>query len=112
MAHVHQLPDDLDSFFNASDCFIREDTPVPVYGVIVDDSTSGEAPPEDPDDIIEWEAEQEDLRAESADSKSRGYLFGKCYSQMCSNGELGYTHVSRVSKITRVEFEEAQKKGW
>lgn len=41
-----------------------------------------------------------------------GYLFGRCYSVVVPEGELGSTHRSQVTRITQQEFESAREKGW
>lgn len=41
-----------------------------------------------------------------------GYLFGRCYSVVVPEGELGSTHRSQVTQITQQEFESAREKGW
>jgi hypothetical protein len=116
MAEAEQKANETSTFkgsdFNPGDCFVREDTEVPIYGVVVDDSLS-EEPPEDPEERAEWEEEQADMKAENEDSKARGYIFGRCFSQWCPSGELGSTHTSRITKkITRAEFEQAKVRGW
>jgi hypothetical protein len=102
------------SDFSDGDCFVREDTEVPIYGVVVDEVsiTSGKIP-EDEEEYEAWKEEKEELQAEHDDSRARGYIFGRCYSKWCPNGELGSTHVSRITKkITRAEFEQAKVRGW
>ena len=35
----------------------------------------------------------------------RGFRFTRCYSVMCTTGEYGDTHISRMTKISREEFQ-------
>ncbi len=47
------------------------------------------------------------------ESRARGYLYGYCYSVLCVEGEIGSTHITRVSaKISREVFERAKANGW
>lgn len=41
-----------------------------------------------------------------------GYAFGKCYSVVVPDGELGDSHISVLVPITREEFELARSRGW
>lgn len=46
-------------------------------------------------------------------SRKRGYLYGHCYSTECVEGEIGSTHITRVSaKISREVFKRAKANGW
>jgi len=48
-----------------------------------------------------------------AGSRMRGYLYGRCYSVKCVEGEIGSTHITRVStKISKEVFERARANGW
>lgn len=48
-----------------------------------------------------------------ADSRSRGYLYGDCFSILCVDGEIGSTHITRVNaKISKAVFERAKANGW
>lgn len=57
-------------------------------------------------DEVVWE-----VRA-STESRQRGYLFGRAYSMLEPEGELGSTHVASVAPISREAFEEARTAGW
>jgi hypothetical protein len=42
-----------------------------------------------------------------------GYIFGRCYSVLCHDGELGDTHVGNITcKITKQVFDRARANGW
>jgi len=46
-------------------------------------------------------------------SRCNGYVYGRCYSILCPEGELGDTHITNVqSKIPRDVFERAKANGW
>jgi len=60
---------------------IRKDLGIVIYGKVIEHSKY----PEDDEGI--------------AESRKNGYIFGKCYSVMCTYGELGSTHVSRITGI-------------
>lgn len=48
-----------------------------------------------------------------AEGRSRGYVFGKCYSIACTDGELGSTHISNISfKLSKKLFERARARGF
>ena len=42
----------------------------------------------------------------------RGYRFGRAWSTVCPEGELGDTHISTMIPITREQFEEAKALRW
>jgi hypothetical protein len=72
-----------------------------------------------PDDLDAAErllgASEEEIKAERkmlAESYENGFRFGKAYSVIVPEGELGDTHVSEMTKITKEEFEEAKALGW
>lgn len=48
-----------------------------------------------------------------AESRNRGYIFGRCYSVACPEGELGDTHITNVTtKISEAVFNRAKANGW
>ncbi len=48
-----------------------------------------------------------------ADGRSRGYIFGRCYSVAETQGELGSTHISRINKkISKQSFDAAKVVGF
>jgi hypothetical protein len=55
---------------------------------------------------LEWERKVYD------NSYNNGFRFGRAYSVLEPNGELGDTHVSDMTKITKEEFESARSLGW
>ena len=84
---------------------IRPDFDVVIFGKVV----SPFLPRDQYEDDQEYEYEVE---AEKG-SRSRGYIFSKCYSVMCVDGELGHTHVSVINgKIEPSLFERARANGW
>lgn len=57
--------------------------------------------------------EEADYTAEAlAESRTRGYLFGRCYSIVEPEGEIGSTHVSQVMPISKELFDLARESGW
>lgn len=46
------------------------------------------------------------------DAYTRGFRYGRCYSVTEPDGELGFTHVSVMRKISGEQFEEAEERGW
>lgn len=64
---------------------------------------------------VECGAEEDELAFEldiRDQSHSRGYRYGRCYSEWEPDGEIGSTHISVMRKITRSEFEAARDSGW
>lgn len=59
----------------------------------------------DPEEIA-WE--KENMRA----NYENGYRFGRAYSVVCPEGELGDTHVYDMIKIDKETFEAAKENGW
>jgi hypothetical protein len=62
-----------------------------------------------------YQDEEEFLEDEHSDnqSRSKGYIFGRHFSEICPEGELGSCHVSNVTAIiSRESFEAAKKSGW
>jgi hypothetical protein len=60
-------------------------------------------------------ASQEELEYEHEmydNSYKNGFRFGRAYSVIEPDGELGDTHVSEMTKITKEEFEAAKTLGW
>jgi len=55
---------------------------------------------------IEWEHETME------NSYSNGFRFGRAYSVIESEGELGDTHISTMVPITKEEFEDAKRLNW
>jgi len=74
----------------------RPDHGVVVYGEVWEHS---EDYPEDNEHIQE--------------SRDGGYVYGRCYSPIVPEGEIGSTHITRVgAKITAEEFEAAKANGF
>lgn len=46
------------------------------------------------------------------DRRARGYLYGRCYSVVEPEGEIGDTHVASVLALTPEAFAEAEAGGW
>lgn len=46
------------------------------------------------------------------DSYERGYRFGRAYSTVEPNGELGSTHISQMVPISKEQFAEAKALDW
>lgn len=46
-------------------------------------------------------------------SRLNGYVYGRCYSILCPEGEFGTTHITMIqSKIPKDLFDLAQANGW
>lgn len=58
------------------------------------------------------EEEWEYTKTNMLDSYERGYRFGRAYSTVEPNGELGSTHISQMIPISREQFEEAKSLKW
>src|ERR1035437_603260 len=70
--------------------------------ILPQEEVSPSMPPKDPEAKAEWEYEKELME----DSYSRGYRFGKAYSVVCPEGELGDKHVADIiMKISKADFE-------
>jgi hypothetical protein len=85
--------------------FVRHYEPdLDIYGYCLtdDEATKGTCDPEE----LAFELKH----LESA--RRRGYMFSRCYSVACPDGELGVTHVSTMEPITREQFEAARARGW
>ena len=84
---------------------VRPDFDVIIFGEIV----HPHLPRNQYGDDGEYEYE---VKAEE-DSRARGYVFARCYSVMCIDGELGHTHVGVINgKIDPALFERAKANGW
>jgi hypothetical protein len=46
------------------------------------------------------------------DSRMRGYIFGRAYSEIEPRGELGSTHVTAMLPIDEAAFNEAREQDW
>jgi len=60
----------------------------------------------------EEKAEYKDSRDAYADSRQRGYIFGRAYSVVEPRGELGSTHVAEMWPISEAAFDEATAANW
>lgn len=60
------------------------------------------------DEMEEFEEFKESMR----NSYERGYRFGKWYSELEVEGELGSAHISTMHKIDQEQFEIARQKAW
>lgn len=79
-----------DHFFS-----VRPDLDVVIFGHVIE--------------TTEYEEDNESIQA----NRSRGYIFAKCYSPLCTEGELGDIHVTNVSgKISEAEFLRAKANGF
>lgn len=95
------------------DFFLRRAHGIAIYGEVQDPRTyclGGR-------NLEEMEEEElQDYEEEVAGYASphmRFYRAAKCYSELCSYGELGDIHLSTVEKrLTAEEFEAAKKAGW
>jgi len=54
----------------------------------------------------------EELEHERINNYPRGYRYGKWYSEVLPEGELGSAHVSTLWEITEQEFMAAEKNNW
>lgn len=62
---------------------------------------------------FETDEDFEESKTETLANAARGFLFSKCFSEWCPRGEMGDTHVTRVSLgIDRETFEMARASGW
>jgi hypothetical protein len=80
------------------DCFvsIRKDLGVAIFGVVIETS---EQYPEDNESI--------------AESRANGFVFAKCASPLCVEGELRDIHITRINgKIEKDLFDRAKANGW
>lgn len=59
-----------------------------------------------PIEEIEWEMKS------AEENYNNGYRFGRAYSIVEPKGELGDTHVSEMTKITKEQFELAKENNW
>ena len=58
-------------------------------------------------------SEKEYEREHAVSKEKRGYWFGRWYSVMCVQGELGDTHATQFTSVISSEaFEKAKKLGW
>lgn len=74
---------------------VRPDFGVVIFGEVVEKTDY----PEDDESI--------------AQARTRGWVFARCYSPMCVEGEFGDTHVTNIhAKITKAVFERAQVNGF
>lgn len=78
------------------DYFVRlHETGVLIFGEVLERT----AYPEDTETIVS--------------SRLNGYVYGRCYSILCPEGEFGSTHITHIqSKIPRDVFELAKSNGW
>lgn len=77
------------------DCFVRTSLEAVIYGEVIEHTDF----PEDADDI--------------AQARANGYVYGRCFSVLCPEGEFGDTHLTNVGrKISKEEFEAAKASGW
>lgn len=93
MENHHISPEDLrhEDYFVS----VRSDLGVVIFGQVIE--------------TTEYEEDNESI----ADSRKRGYIFGMCYSQLCVEGELGSTHVTRINgKISKETFNKAKSHNW
>lgn len=58
------------------------------------------------------EEEIEEEKAMMEGNYQNGFRFGKAYSIICPEGELGDTHVSDMLPLTKQEFEDARDLYW
>lgn len=55
----------------------------------------------------------ESTEYEEDSARENGFIFGRCYSELCPNGELGDTHVTHIThKVSKEDFERARANGW
>lgn len=60
-------------------------------------------------EVTEYPEDNESI----AQGRENGYIFARCYSVLCPEGELGDTHITRISRvISKEEFEVAKEAGW
>lgn len=63
-------------------------------------------------DVIET-TEDPESNEDINQGRSNGYIFARCYSVACPDGELGDTHITRISRVlSEEEFEAARKARW
>jgi hypothetical protein len=55
---------------------------------------------------------EDEIRRDMTERHERGYLFGRCWSKIEPDGELGSTHVSEVYWIDPSLFAELEECGW
>jgi len=89
---VSDLP--VGSFFES----YRPDLEVTIYGEALPFSAEGLEPEEVAEEEASW-----------IESRNRGYIFCKAFSRYCPRGEMGDTHITRITKvISREDFEAAK----
>jgi hypothetical protein len=80
---------------------VRPDYGCVVFGEVIETMAS-----DDPEEATEI---AEDIRS----SRENGYVFSKCYSPRCPQGELGDMHITRITaKIAKTVFDRAKTNGW
>lgn len=81
---------------------------IPIFGYIIprDELEASERELGATDEEIEYENDVLDA------SYANGFRFGRAYSVMEPDGELGDTHVIDMIPITKEQFEEAKSLGW
>jgi len=57
-------------------------------------------------------AEVSVIRARIRAGYERGWRYGRCWSLLVPDGELGSTHVATVERVTAEEFGAAKRAGW
>lgn len=92
------------------DLVFRVADDLPIFGRIfteltflADNTSEGQSAP-DPEIVAEWEG------IESAHQK--GYRYGKWYSSVCPEGELGSAHVVTLWRISNEDFTRARLMRW
>lgn len=80
------------------DCFV---SPEPLLGCLV----FGE--------VIEHCDEYPEDNESIREGRLRGYIYARCYSPMCADGELGDKHITTIqAKVPREVFDRAKANGW
>jgi hypothetical protein len=57
-------------------------------------------------------AEIDAIRTRIRGGYDRGWRYGRCWSRLIPEGELGSTHVATVERVTAAEFAAAERAGW
>lgn len=74
---------------------LRPDQGVVIFGEVVE--------------TTKYEEDNEGIQ----ESRTRGWIFGRYYSEVCTEGEFGDTHVTRINaKISKEVFDRAKANGF
>jgi len=78
-----------------------------IYGEVLDEMKIGfpDGEPTEDEELAEYWFEKKSI----LESRARGYIFIRAYSEVCQQGEMGTTHVTGLKVISDAEFEDYLK---